>query len=400
MSERLEKDYLDEDTPISKQNYIVFTFLSPEQVINYKKRAVKPFAVFDSRQDAIAYVEKLEETDKYTDIYVGEIGKWIIWAPDVNRRNFKNEQEYINVMLKKEKELNELARRIKDKIDKSDVEYNINKKNTINAGMQERYKSKIKRAKQTEEIVKKTEEYDKPDNDEVVSFETPDKTEIKSDDSTKNIVKKIKDVTKPLDGQESIIVSFMSPEGILNSNVYGVKFRGLFSNDEIAGKYCNDNIKDKYFDTYIGATGSWFEWDQDPSTIKDVHYNDKRLEKIMRKTHEKTAKSKTSNKDQDKNDIPLEDGEATKNIDTDKTTDTDKTEEKQVPVQKRKKGTTVRRNMHDGTSVKKRLQEKYKKLLESREQDREKVLGEVKDSTEEERQFKENLEKMKKLTEE
>ena len=78
------------------------------------------------------------------------------------------------------------------------------------------------------------------------------------------------DEDEPIRGQEFCLMSFMSPEGIMNCNVRAVKFRGAFSNIEDAKKRAKElEKKDKYFKIFIGETGKWLDFDPPSSRVEE-----------------------------------------------------------------------------------------------------------------------------------
>lgn len=78
------------------------------------------------------------------------------------------------------------------------------------------------------------------------------------------------DEDEPIRGQEYCLMSFMSPEGIMNCNVRAVKFRGAFSNIEDAKKRAKElEKKDKYFKIFIGETGKWLDFDPPASRVEE-----------------------------------------------------------------------------------------------------------------------------------
>jgi hypothetical protein len=79
-----------------------------------------------------------------------------------------------------------------------------------------------------------------------------------------------------VDSGKFFLVSFISPEGIMNCNMGGLKIRTfknrvVFSSLEEA-KIAADEInkKDKYFHVFVGETGKWMGWDPSPDDRKFV----------------------------------------------------------------------------------------------------------------------------------
>jgi hypothetical protein len=74
-----------------------------------------------------------------------------------------------------------------------------------------------------------------------------------------------------------ILVSFASPEGIMNCNVRALKIRNykgkpaIFSTHEEADRAAKELQQvDKYFDVFVMTNGKWYAWDPDPANRKYV----------------------------------------------------------------------------------------------------------------------------------
>lgn len=130
-------DCLDEDPPIKGQKFVLMSFVSPEGVMNCKVRGVKIRGVYGSRSEADAACEKLKKDDKYFDIFVGEVGKWLPWDPstkqveEVKFRNKKLDKIMSKVHESELKTLNEVVGRRKDALDKEKVTHKNRIKETI-----------------------------------------------------------------------------------------------------------------------------------------------------------------------------------------------------------------------------------------------------------------------------
>lgn len=101
------------------------------------------------------------------------------------------------------------------------------------------------------------------------------------------------DEDEPIQGQEFVCMSFLSPEKISNTTMRGVKFRGAFSTYKEAQKHCKKlQATDPYFDIYIGNCGKWLPWDPDPNSVKDQKYQEKELNDLMKGYKDNLQKSK------------------------------------------------------------------------------------------------------------
>ncbi len=69
--------------------------------------------------------------------------------------------------------------------------------------------------------------------------------------------------------QVYFLVSFLSPEGIMNCNVRAFKVRGVFPTEEEAQKYAAELEKeDIYFKIYCGEIGKWLDFDPPSNKVE------------------------------------------------------------------------------------------------------------------------------------
>ena len=111
-SKRQHRDYLTEDSKLShlveKQEFVCLSFLSPEQIPKSGLRgALKVRGVFETREEAEERAEDLRTADPDFHIFVGEVGKWLPWAPDVQNKREVKDTVYF------EKELQNMAKDLK-----------------------------------------------------------------------------------------------------------------------------------------------------------------------------------------------------------------------------------------------------------------------------------------------
>lgn len=90
-----------------------------------------------------------------------------------------------------------------------------------------------------------------------------------------------------IQGQEWICVSFLSPEGIMNCKIRGIKFRGAFPTYEAAKKHADkiNKTMDPDFHIYVGQGFKWLPWNPDPNdttAVQDQVYKEKELNKLMK----------------------------------------------------------------------------------------------------------------------
>lgn len=98
---------------------------------------------------------------------------------------------------------------------------------------------------------------------------------------------------EPIHGQMWVCVSFLSPEGIKNCSVRGLKIRGVYGTRPEADKKAEELQKiDPDFHVFVGELGKWLPWDPDPSDINDQIYQEKELNDLMKGYKDNLEKSK------------------------------------------------------------------------------------------------------------
>jgi hypothetical protein len=174
-----ETDYLDEDKPIRGQNYVLLSFISPEDVLINKEayyfskflsgfskdmntlfsgilskypdskdlidtlknnhlyesdfhrdnnfqtsiRGIKVRGTYDTAEEAKAKCEALKKHDNNFDIFIAQVGCWCPWSPNPN--DLQN-QEY------SETQLNTLMKKYKENMENKDVMFEKRKQEKLN----------------------------------------------------------------------------------------------------------------------------------------------------------------------------------------------------------------------------------------------------------------------------
>lgn len=123
-----KEDYLDEDKPfrhmVKKQNFCVISMLTPnafpeskrEQYKDQKILGVKVRGVFETYEDARKHAEQLQKLDKFHNIFVGEVGKWLPFDVDISKTETEDGPVY------REKSLNTYMKAYKDSLKEEEVE--------------------------------------------------------------------------------------------------------------------------------------------------------------------------------------------------------------------------------------------------------------------------------------
>jgi len=105
----------------------------------------------------------------------------------------------------------------------------------------------------------------------------------------------------PIPGQLWVCISFLSPEGIKNCSLRGLKIRGVFGTRQEADKKAEELQKmDSDFHVFVGEMGKWLPWDPEPSDIKDNRYIEKELNDLMHGYQENLEKASQVQEDRKK----------------------------------------------------------------------------------------------------
>lgn len=101
----------------------------------------------------------------------------------------------------------------------------------------------------------------------------------------------------PIQNQLWVCLSFVSPEGIKNCNIRGLKIRGVFANREEADKRANELQKiDPDFHVFVGEVGKWLPWDPDPNSVEDSVYAEDQLNDLVKGYKDNLKKTKEMEK--------------------------------------------------------------------------------------------------------
>lgn len=98
------------------------------------------------------------------------------------------------------------------------------------------------------------------------------------------LTRKIDNLTedKAIPDQAFVCISFLSPEGIRNCKIRGLKIRGVFPTKEKADEHAKNLQKeDPDFHVFVGEVGKWLPWDPEPGDVSEQHYNEEELQKLM-----------------------------------------------------------------------------------------------------------------------
>lgn len=108
---------------------------------------------------------------------------------------------------------------------------------------------------------------------------------------------------KPFLNQNYVCISFVSPEGVRNTTIRGLKIRGVFEKLEDAQEHAKKlQEEDPAFHIYVGEVGKWLPWDpspEDKTKVKDSQYYEKELQKLVEgyeKNRERASKAENERK--------------------------------------------------------------------------------------------------------
>lgn len=120
MSQFNTDDYLDEDPVIANQLWVCMSIFTPNsiktpegKVIETENhvRAVKIRGVYASKDKAEKRCEAIRQFDKYHNVFIGEVGKWLPWDDDVsNAEEAVYAEKKLNDMMKAYHESQENAK--------------------------------------------------------------------------------------------------------------------------------------------------------------------------------------------------------------------------------------------------------------------------------------------------
>jgi hypothetical protein len=98
---------------------------------------------------------------------------------------------------------------------------------------------------------------------------------------------------QPIQGQTWVCLSFLSPEGISNCKIRGLKVRGVFSTAEEAHSHAKHlHTIDPDFDVFVGEVGKWLPWNPDPTDVQEEVFAEKELNDLMKKYKENREQTK------------------------------------------------------------------------------------------------------------
>jgi len=141
-------DYLLEDDPIPRQNWVCISFLSPEGIRNCSLRGLKIRGVYQTKEQADERAKYLQEVDPDFDVFVGEVGKWLPWDPDpttIEDQHHQNE-ELNKIAQGYQENLKKVKKMHQERVNESKENY-MRKEKTRKEKAQDRLRQKIEKRK-------------------------------------------------------------------------------------------------------------------------------------------------------------------------------------------------------------------------------------------------------------
>ena len=267
MSENSEKDYLNNDAPITNQTWACVSFITPELVKGCDKRFLKVRGVYGVKERAEDRAKELSVIDSTFGVYVVEVGKWIAWLDGKDNKADAND------------ELNKLMKLYKKERVQANINYEKRKEQLKSSKKEEDVKEimikDFKDSKVEEQIVE----------EKIVDEEKLEGTEIKylkEDDVIGN--------------QKYYCVSFLTPEQMENPTdlkVRGFKIRGMYETEDSAKEQCK-NLRDvdQYNNIFIADIGHLVSWSNDTNNASDVDYANKDLNNLIKASNENQKKAR------------------------------------------------------------------------------------------------------------
>lgn len=134
-------DYLTEDTSLlpKNQSYVCLSFLTPTKEDKATLSGIKIRGVFRDYEEACEHAKKIQNVDKYHNVFVGEMGKWLAFDPDPDSE-FVKDSEYAN------QKLNSIMKNYQENQEKSKLfhehQKNIQIQKNLDSNIEQRKKNK------------------------------------------------------------------------------------------------------------------------------------------------------------------------------------------------------------------------------------------------------------------
>lgn len=134
-------DYLTEDASLlpKNQSFVCLSFLTPTKEDKATLSGIKIRGVFSNYEEACEHAKKVQSVDKYHNVFVGEMGKWLAFDPDPDSE-FVKDSEYAN------QKLNSIMKNYQENQEKSKLfhehQKNIQIQKNLDSNIEQRQKNK------------------------------------------------------------------------------------------------------------------------------------------------------------------------------------------------------------------------------------------------------------------
>ena len=214
-------DHLTEDDPIPGQLFVCLSFISPEGIRNCTTRGLKVRGVYPTYEAAKARCDELQLKDKDFDIFIGEVGKWLPWDPDVNDegkvKDSHYQEEELQKLMESYKKNQERGRELETKRKEEMLQKAARDEKSKLAKRKERMKKKLQHInteKQMQSVIPNGQELDDNDQPKVggkkLKTENTSKVEEElkqKDELAKNEKERLTETQQKVAEQENAVTS-------------------------------------------------------------------------------------------------------------------------------------------------------------------------------------------------
>lgn len=321
-------DYLTEDSNLpTGQNFLCLSLLfdktkSSQDTMHSKLKAVKVRGIFKTYELACTQAKHLRSVDETSDVFVAECGKWLGVDPDRHYNDTQKLTDELNNMMKQYMESHENNKLVHDRRKNIKIINNLVDNLNIRQKNMEDIKTKMSEMKDddmknsTLESLKTMEQEIKKLEIKKVELETQNNNFNKQLGNTHEDIEINMNVqsTETKDDAETVVnndvnlsednkyvcLSFLSDKDnkkLSNSKLLGIKVRGGFNTEELAGDHAKYlQSVDEYFHVFVGESGKWLPFDPNPDTYaKKSEYGNEQLNSMMKGYTENQEKAKIFN---------------------------------------------------------------------------------------------------------
>jgi hypothetical protein len=103
----------------------------------------------------------------------------------------------------------------------------------------------------------------------------------------------------PMKNKKFAVISFISPEGIRNTSLRGIKIRDVCADEEEAKKRAEEfrKLDSNKFDVFVGEIGKWLPYNPDRNSVKNQIYAESELNDLVHAQEDQMEKAKLVHKE-------------------------------------------------------------------------------------------------------